>query len=63
MKFGRTLGYSKKKVKFEFDTKHSGRTRTSSNRKFKISITQKVMSEFVFVMSQNKALDHFKDIL
>ena len=50
MKFGKTLGYSSQKVKFEFEKNYTGRTRTSSNRNFKISITQKVL---------NKSLLHF----
>ena len=47
MKFGRTLGYYKRKVKFEFDKNYFGRTRTSSSWILKIGISQKVMSEYL----------------
>ena len=47
MKFGRTLGYYKEKVKFEFDKNYFGRTRTSSSWIFKIGISQKVISKFL----------------
>ena len=45
IKFGRTFSYTKNKVKFQFDKNCSGRTRTLSNRKFKIRITQKVIAQ------------------
>ena len=47
MKFGRTLGYYKRKVKFEFDKNYFGRTRTSSSWILKIGISQKVISEYL----------------
>ena len=47
IKIGRTLSYIKNKAKFKFDKNCFGRTRTLSNRKFKISITQKVIAKYL----------------
>ena len=47
IKFGRTLSYIKNKVKLQYDKNCSGRTRTLSNRNFKISINQKVIGNFL----------------
>ena len=46
MKSGWTLDNNRGKVKFEFDKICSGRTRTSSDRKIKNSITQKLINYF-----------------
>ena len=47
IKISRTLSYIKNKAKFKFDKNCFGRTRTLSNRKFKISITQKVIAKYL----------------
>ena len=52
MKFGTMLSYNKNKVWLEFDKNGFGRTRTLSNRNFKISITQKVMGEFLLTFTE-----------
>ena len=54
--------YYKNKVKFEFDKKYFGRTRTSSSWILKIGISQKVISKFLLNYTK-KALDHFENIL
>ena len=50
MKFGTMLSYNKNKVWFQFDKNGFGRT--LSNRNFKISITQKVMGEFLLTFTE-----------
>ena len=53
MKFGRTLGYYEREVKFEFDKNCFGRTRTSSNRKFSFSDSKELFYNILILLKQS----------
>ena len=46
MKFGRKLGYHKRKVKFDIDKNRPDRAQTSSKRNFQNAISQEVLDRF-----------------